>query len=327
MYHAANDNDQILIGNVLFCMQQVHREAILLWRLRNPNILRCYGLIVTSSSNDEQTASSATASSSKSVSSNNSSSSINSRVARELSNHNFLVLERCDMDLAKLLHEETVQLTLVDKLHIAHGIACGMRYLHWDCSALAPVIHNDLKPHNVLINLGRDGKPKQVKVADFGVSCTCQLSSTLYVRTTGQYKGFGSLLWLAPEACEVMLSNKKGLKRPMTREVDVYAFGVLLFELITQEAPYGDVNGLMLPYQVFNGLRPDAEDWLRQQQQFHEAGEAEGAVAFSIGELKVVKQLVELMQVCWAAAPDARPSFKEISARLERMELECLAKE
>ena len=226
------------------------------------------------------------------------------------------------MDLAKLLSDDTVQLTLLDKLHIAHGIACGMRYLHWDCGALAPVIHNDLKPKNVLINLGRDGKPKQVKVCDFGISCTRQVSSTLYVHSTGQYKGFGSLLWLAPEVCEVMLRKKKGRKRPMTREVDVYAFGVLLFELITRESPFDDEDVPELPSLVFNGLRPDAEEWLKQQQ-LSEAGRAEGAAGLSKGELEVVKQLVGLMEVCWAAAPDARPSFKDISARLEQMELEC----
>ena len=225
------------------------------------------------------------------------------------------------MDLAKLLRDDTVQLTLLDKLHIAHGIACGMRYLHWDCGALAPVIHNDLKPHNVLINLGRDGKPKQVKVSDFGISCTRQVSSTLYMRTTGKSnKGFGSVLWLAPELCEAMLSNKDVLR---TGEVDVYAFGVVLFELITQEAPFGDEIGPMFPFQVINGLRPGAKIWLEKQQEVSEAGRAEGAAGFSVEELNVLKQLVELMEVCWAAAPDARPSFKEISARLEQMGVEC----
>jgi serine/threonine protein kinase len=61
-----------------------------------------------------------------------------------------------------------------------------MKYLHHDCGPLAPVIHSDLKPQNVLLNLGRDGKPKQVKVADFGISFTCEVSSTLYITHTGR---------------------------------------------------------------------------------------------------------------------------------------------
>jgi serine/threonine protein kinase len=61
-----------------------------------------------------------------------------------------------------------------------------MKYLHHDCGALAPVIHADLKPQNVLLNLGRDGKPRQVKVADFGISSTCAISSTLYITQSGR---------------------------------------------------------------------------------------------------------------------------------------------
>jgi serine/threonine protein kinase len=61
-----------------------------------------------------------------------------------------------------------------------------MKYLHHDCGPLAPVIHSDLKPQNVLLNLSRDGKPSQVKVADFGISATCEVSSTLYMTYTGR---------------------------------------------------------------------------------------------------------------------------------------------
>ena len=305
-------------------LHQVYREAILLWRLHNPHIVRCYGLVTTSADQDTNTTGTSSTSSSLSSSSSKLGAVFTGKASftRQLSNHIFLVMERCDMDLAKLLSDDTMpRLTLAEKLRLAHGIACGMRYLHWECGPLAPVIHGDLKPQNVLVNIGRDGRPKQVKVCDFGISNTCAVSSTLYVRSTGRHKSFGSPQWLAPEVCEVLISGQKGLSQPRTREVDVYAFGVLLYELMSQEAPFSSEDTPRLPFRVFYGLRPDAKGWLQQQQKLAEGGRAEVGAggSFSGEEMEVVKQLVELMASCWAAAPDDRPSFQGIGGMLEQM--------
>ena len=225
------------------------------------------------------------------------------------------------MDLAALLKDRKVHLTLLDKVEIANSIACGMRYLHYDCGPLAPIIHNDLKPHNVLVNL-EYGKPKDVKVCDFGIANTCQITSTLYVRHTGRHNPIcGSPLWWAPEVCEALISGEAAMDPPKTKEVDVYAFGVLLFEVITQEPPFGSTpNMRFLHRKILEGARPDAKGWLKQQPQKEGKGSGSGE-AGELGEKEVkgMKQLVDLMEVCWAAEPDKRPSFKTIAAELEQM--------
>jgi serine/threonine protein kinase len=48
-----------------------------------------------------------------------------------------------------------------------------------------------MKPQNVLLNLDSNGKPRQVKVADFGISATCEVSSTLYLTHTGRNRCVG----------------------------------------------------------------------------------------------------------------------------------------
>ena len=98
----------------------------------------------------------------------------------------------------------------------------------------AGLVHRDVKPENVL--LGDDGR---VKVADFGLARAIE-TSTLTV-TTGLL--IGTVAYLAPEQVE--------LGRADTR-TDVYAAGVLLFELLTGAPPYASDSPLSVAYRHVN---------------------------------------------------------------------------
>ena len=76
-----------------------------------------------------------------------------------------------------------------------------------------------MKPDNILINEGKDGQIREVKLADFGLACKASKDD--------QYKdeNCGTLGYIAPE----ML---KGGGR-YTDKVDVWALGVILFNLVT----------------------------------------------------------------------------------------------
>ncbi len=106
----------------------------------------------------------------------------------------------------------------------------------------ANVIHRDLKPGNVLLNL--DGRPlaaltvDDVKVVDFGLGAgnadtvrSLVMQSASLERNEQSAALAGTLAYMAPEL-------RDGHERPSARS-DLYSIGVILFELLTGERPAG----------------------------------------------------------------------------------------
>ncbi|XP_061432913.1 tyrosine-protein kinase SRK3-like [Lethenteron reissneri] len=116
--------------------------------------------------------------------------------------------------LARFGHE----LSEVEKLYMAFGIASGMAYL-----SKKRCIHCDLAARNILM-----GQDKICKVADFGLSHKLKEE---YYDATGHVVPYQ---WMAPE---VLIQLK------FTRKSDVWSFGVLLYELFTDgKHPYGEMD-------------------------------------------------------------------------------------
>ncbi|XP_016108940.1 mitogen-activated protein kinase kinase kinase 13-like [Sinocyclocheilus grahami] len=98
----------------------------------------------------------------------------------------------------------------------ASGIASGMNYLH-----LHKIIHRDLKSPNVLVT-----QNDNVKISDFGTSKELSDKSM-------KMSFAGTVAWMAPE----VIRNE-----PVSEKVDIWSFGVVLWELLTGEIPYKDVD-------------------------------------------------------------------------------------
>ncbi len=117
-------------------------------------------------------------------------------------------------------------------------IATGMAVAHQ-----VGIIHRDLKPANVLIN--DDGL---LKIVDFGVAAAqregdTQLTKTGYV--------IGSPKYMAPEQI---------LGRKVDERADVYALGVILYEMLTGVPPYSRGDHMSVMYQHVQGkARPPQE--------------------------------------------------------------------
>ncbi len=130
---------------------------------------------------------------------------------------NFIVMEYVDgQDLAALLRAPTRQ-RLSEALDIVTQIAGALDHAHAN-----GVIHRDVKPANVLVQANG-----AVKVMDFGLARID--SSTL----TAAGEILGSASYMAPEIV-------KG--RPATRHSDIFSLGVVAYELMTGDRPFGGAS-------------------------------------------------------------------------------------
>jgi eukaryotic-like serine/threonine-protein kinase len=111
------------------------------------------------------------------------------------------------------------------------------------------LVHRDIKPENVL--LAADGR---VKVADFGLArAVTEVTST----TTGTV--LGTVAYLGPELVA------RGVSDPRT---DVYATGILLYEMLTGRQPFTGETPIQVAFQHVNSDIPEpsrAIDWLPQE--------------------------------------------------------------
>lgn len=109
-------------------------------------------------------------------------------------------------------------------ISIALDVARGMAYVHSQ-----GVIHRDLKPENILFD--QNWCPK---IADFGVACDEACCDPLE-EYAGTYR------WMAPE----MIKHKS-----YGRKVDVYSFGLLLWEMVTGALPYEHMTPVQAAFAV-----------------------------------------------------------------------------
>lgn len=103
-----------------------------------------------------------------------------------------------------------------DLLEIFMDIAYGLRFLH-----SKNIIHRDVKPENILMT-----SEYRIKLADFGVSkivCDCNPQA---------HTSIGSLAYMSPEVY---------LHRPYGKKCDIWALGLILYEIAMMKYPFDRV--------------------------------------------------------------------------------------
>jgi tRNA A-37 threonylcarbamoyl transferase component Bud32 len=147
----------------------------------------------------------------------------------------FYIMEYLDgRTLASILSKEKV-IDVRRALHIGAQIAKALGAAH-----AAGVIHRDLKPDNVML-MTRLGDPDFVKVLDFGLAKMMADNASAVKTALGVL--LGTPQYMSPEACES--------KRDIDHRTDIYALGVLLFQVMTGVLPFeGETMGEVLVKQV-----------------------------------------------------------------------------
>ena len=118
-------------------------------------------------------------------------------------------------------HCEQHELDRCQRIELLARVADAVQYAHE-----RSVIHRDLKPDNVLVS--SDGLPR---VLDFGIARASSQSATLSTIVTEEGQLVGTLAYMAPE----QLSQATDAVTP---QIDVYALGVLAFELLVGRLPH-----------------------------------------------------------------------------------------
>ena len=151
----------------------------------------------------------------------------------------FIAMEFIDgMSLAEILGKSQGEgLPFQEGLFILAKVAEGLLYAHQ-----RGIIHRDLKPANLLI--GRDGS---IKIGDFGLAKS--FAQELGLTRTGET--LGTPLYMAPEQFE---------GSPVDQRTDIYAFGILAFEVLTGRPPFKDSGFFELARQHIEDPLPRLDD-------------------------------------------------------------------
>ncbi|MCO5567071.1 hypothetical protein L7F22_020756 [Adiantum nelumboides] len=204
---------------------------------------------------------------------------------------NFLVYEYMpNGSLGELLHgTRGGSLDWAKRYNIAIESACGLRYLHHDCSPL--IVHRDVKSNNILL----DSK-YEAHVADFGLAKVLDYPESMSSVA-------GSYGYIAPEYVYTLKVDEKS---------DIYSFGVVLLELVTGKRPFEPEFG--------EGV--DIAAWVRKKVQTREGAmevldskilnEEAGVGGNNTNVMGEVMQVLRVALHCLVDLPMQRPTMREV---------------
>ena len=138
-----------------------------------------------------------------------------------------------------------------------------MLYMHSN-----DIVHRDLKSHNILLD-----ENYNIKLCDFGLA---RVKSDL---NTGASKFSGTPAYMAPEILQ---------KKSYDEKVDVFAFGTLIWEILTRKIPYEGVEIVDLKQRLLS----DEKLFIPKS---------------------IPKDLGNIIEMCRHSDPSKRPGFAQIS--------------
>ncbi|XP_048204484.1 receptor-interacting serine/threonine-protein kinase 1 isoform X2 [Perognathus longimembris pacificus] len=190
------------------------------------------------------------------------------------------------MEKGNLMHvlKAQVHIPLSLKGRIIMETIEGMNYLHGE-----GVIHKDLKPENILVD-----NDFHIKIADLGVASfktwsrlTKEEHNEQREASRTSKKNGGTLYYMAPE-------HLNDINTKPTEKSDVYSFGIVLWTIFANKEPYENaICAEQLLICIKSGNRPNVDDIIEH----------------------CPKEIIGLMELCWKADPEVRPTFPGIEEK------------
>ena len=178
--------------------------------------------------------------------------------------------------LYRLLHISKIKLSLDQKLIYSQQIASGFTHIHYTGR-----VHGHLTSENVLIN-----ENDHVFISDLGMNKIKKYSGIVSGYTNKS-------AWSSPE----IIKDKRLTPTKTEKSDDIYSFGMLLWEIFTDQIPFVgyDQNDL---YQkiVVEGFRPELPK-------------------------RFSPDLANIILECWDMLPDKRPSFDILLTKLRNLKI------
>jgi serine/threonine-protein kinase len=137
----------------------------------------------------------------------------------------YLVMDYCDGGTLRQLMESETELDLKTSTQFILDILAGLAHAHKQ-----GIIHCDIKPENILLKL--EEQKLTAKISDFGIARL--MAEADLIRQSGGYTG--SPAYMAPERFYGRFSPAS----------DLYAVGILLYELIVKERPFSGLPGELM---------------------------------------------------------------------------------
>ena len=142
-----------------------------------------------------------------------------------------------------------------------------------------------------------------ILITHSGRACLAGFGSSLLTMAADQpndlssWTGGGTIRWMSPELIYPESFNL-GKKVHQTKESDVYALGMVVYEVLSGREPYGDVlNPTVIIWKVLRGERPERPQG-DEGKRFTDA-------------------VWTLLELCWRSQPSGRPSAKAVLLCLE----------
>ncbi len=151
----------------------------------------------------------------------------------------FVVMEFLEGESLGQLIARSGRLDTRRSVNIARQVASALGAAHQK-----GIVHRDIKPENIF--LIRRGDEEYVKVVDFGISKSMRPEDTdeNSPRLTQTGMVLGTPLYMSPE-------QARG-DETLDHRIDVYALGVILYEMVTAEVPFRGTNYLNILSQVLS---------------------------------------------------------------------------